>query len=138
MRHVPNFVVIGQTVSEIIAIFSFSRRRPNFILDCYKFDFLNGSRVQRVTMCNRVPKFVAIGQVLPRYGDFSFFSICRPSAILDSLCSCLDHLLSGLYLFLQNLLGTDAVLSVICMFLDFASLALKCLFTSLKLGYGRI
>jgi len=32
-----------------IAMFSFSRWRPNVILDCFKFEIFNSSRVQRVT-----------------------------------------------------------------------------------------
>jgi len=35
----------------------------------------------------------------------------------------------------QNLVGIDAVVLIICMFFDFASLASKLLFTTPKLGF---
>jgi len=38
----------------------------------------------------------------------------------------------------KNLVGTDAVVSIIGMFFNFASLASKCLFTPLKMGLWQI
>ena len=53
----------------------------------------------------------------PRYGDFSIFPRWRPSAILH-LCVCWDHPRRHLVVFIavQNLVGIDAVVLIICMF----------------------
>jgi len=70
------------------------------------------------------PNFVEIGQTAARCGDFSIFPRWRPSAILDLLCDRTTH--EGhlvVFINVQNLVGIDAVVLIICMFSDLASLA---------------
>ena len=53
-----------------------------------------------------------------RYGNFFDFSRWRPSAILHLWCACLDHHEEHLMVFItvQNLVGIDAVVLIICKF----------------------
>jgi len=77
-------------------------------------------------------------QPSPRYGNFSIFPRWRPSAILDLLCVCLEHPQRAFVIFItvQNLVGIDAVALIICMFVDFMSLAWKRLLTPQKKFLG--
>jgi len=81
-------------------------------------------------MCVIVQYFVVIGQIVAEIRRLlDFFSKWRPSAILD-LCARLDHprrVFGGV----QNLVGIDAVVSIIrkCWYLT--SLTWKCLITPL-------
>jgi len=61
-----------------------------------------------------------------RVWRFFYFPRWRPSAVLDSLCVCSDHTHKGhltVFIAVQNLVGIDAVILIICMFFDFTNLA---------------
>jgi len=74
----------------------------------------------RVSNCIILPNFVAIGQTVAeiwRFFNFSIFPIRQLLAILDLLCACFEHHEAHLVVFItvQNLVGIDAVISIICM-----------------------
>jgi len=58
--------------------------------------------------------------------DMTIFPRWRPSAILDLLCVCVRTTHKGrlvVFIAVQNLVGINAVVLIICMFFDFTSLA---------------
>ena len=92
----PNLVEIAQTAAEVWRFFDFSRWRPSAILDCSNLKFLMVGRLRRTE--------------LPSW-------IC---------CVCVRTTHEGhlvVFIAVQNLVGIGAVVLIICMFSDFASLA---------------
>ena len=101
-------------------------------------DFRNGM-VKRVKLRQHA-KFRGDTSNRRRGGDFSIFPRWRPSAILDLLCVCVRTTYEGylvVFIAVQNLVSIDAVVLIICLFFDFASLDWKRLFTLPKLFLGR-
>jgi len=136
------FLTVRRVLSvELRHLAKFRGDRSNRCRDISIFWFLkfqifngrNGQEGRTASLCqilskSRVPR--------PRYGDFSIFSRWRPSAILDLCCVCWNHPRRHLVVFItvQNLVGIDAVVLIICAFFDFASLAWKHLFTGFFCG----
>jgi len=109
---------------------------PSWVFKNLEIIFADGV-LQRVETHHHLPKSA---NPLQRYREFFIFPICRPSAILDLLCGYArvwttyeEHL--AVFIITQNLVGIDAVVSIICIFY-FVSLAWKCLFTPPKLFLG--
>jgi len=110
---VPNFVGIGPTVAEIWRFFDFSR-----------FEFLTfGS--SRGPNCVAVPNLVEIGQSTAEiwlFLDFSKMAAVRRLGF--GVCVRITH--EGhlvVFMTVQNLVGIDAVVLIICTFFDYTSLA---------------
>jgi len=88
-----------------------------------------------------MPNLITIGQNVadrPPIWPLFYFPRWRPSAILDLLCVCSDHprrSFCGL-ITVQNFLGINALVLIICMFVDITSLAWKRLFSARKLGFS--
>ena len=106
---VPNFVAIGHT------IFQDGGRRHLWFLKFRNFKGRSGQDVETASSCQFSWRLV---KLLRRYGDFSIFPRWRPSAILDLWCACLEDLQRALVVFitLQNLVGIDTVVLLICKF----------------------
>ena len=84
-----------------------------------------------------MPNFLAIGQTFTKICRFSIFQYggFPPSWICGARVWITHERHLVVCITVQNLVGIDAVVSITCMFLDFASLAWKCLFTNPKLGF---
>jgi len=85
-----------------------------------RFSKRNGQDGQKPSNCVSMPNFAA---TVPTVAEiimtmFSIFPRWRPSAILDLLCLCSDHPRGAFCVFIavQNLVGIDAVVLIICMF----------------------
>jgi len=131
----PNLVEIGQTAAEIWRFFDFSRWRPppSWI---FKFQTFNGRTAlegRSASPCQIWSKSVKTRR---RYGDFSIFQHGgRPPSWICYVCVRTTY--KGylvVFIAVQNLVGIDAVILIICMFFDFTSLAWKPLFTPQKYG----
>jgi len=125
---------------DIAAIFWFSRWRPFAVLNCKKFRILTADKVETVKMRHHSSCQISWRSVKPllsremAISQFIQHGGCLPSWIC---CAHLDHarrVFDGLHC-CAKLVGISAILSIICTFLDFASLAWKCLFTPPKLGF---
>jgi len=81
---IPNFVINGRSVTEILRFFV---TPPSWIFEIARFYSLLGSRWSRRIF---VPNFVKIGQSVAKILRFFDFSRWRPSA-LDSFGAQLDH-----------------------------------------------
>jgi len=110
---VPNFEAIATTVAEIfcdISTFQDGGRRHRGFLN----EMFNGRTAQEgrtASPCQICSKSV---KPRPRYGPPSW------------ICVCSDHQeghLMVVFIAVQNLVGIDAVILIICTFLDFTSLA---------------
>ena len=104
-------------------------------LGCLIFRIFNGrdgQDVRNASLCQIWWK--SVGPRL-RYGDFSIFQDGgRPPSWICNACVVTTH--EGhlvVFIAVQNLVGIDAVVVIICTFFDFASLAWKRLFTP-KIG----
>ena len=100
----------------------------------HNFNCQNAQEVHTALSCQISWRSVKLSQ---RYANFSILPIWRLSAILELLCVCSDHprrAFGGLYR-CAKFDWIDAVVSIICMFFHFASLAWKCLFTPQILGF---
>ena len=120
-----------------VAVFRFSRCRRH--LGFLNFRNFNGENAQEAQSAS--PWQISWRSIkrLLRYGDFSIFPIWRLFAILDLLCAYLEYRRRRLVVFIivQNLVGIDAVVSMICMHaFHFASFAWKCLFTPPELFFS--
>ena len=113
--------MIGQTVDEIWGDFRFFFvTAATAILDFQNLGILGVGRLENVKCINE-PNFESMGKPLPRYGDFEIF----PRWICDE-CVWTTH--EGhlvVFITVQNLAGIDAVVLIMCMFVDFSSLAGK-------------
>jgi len=120
----PNLVEIGQSAAEM-AIFRFFKMAAATILDFSNFKFLMLGQLQRSELRHRA-KFGR--NLLNRGRDmviFQFFQdVGRPPSWIRYLCVRTTH--EGnlvVFVAVQNLVGIDAVVLIICMFFDFSSLA---------------
>ena len=113
----PNFVIIGQTVSEIWRLFDFSRPRspPSWI---FKILFFNGRAGQECRAAFvTVPNFVAIGQtVADIMAIFRFFQDGGrpPSWICDARVWTTHEEYLVVFIAVQNLVGIGFVVLKIC------------------------
>ena len=113
-----------------MAIFRFFKMAVAAILDFRNFKFLTVGAVERVEMLQRA-KFHQ--NRLNRGQDMAIFRFFqdggRPPSWICNACVRTTH--KGhlvVFITVQNLVEIDAVVLIICTFLDFASLAWKCLF----------
>jgi len=108
-----SFEVLSRYVD--FSIFSRWRLLPSWILFFFNFNSHNAHEGQTASPCQIWSKLV---EPLLRYGDFSIFPRWRPSAILDLWYVCSEHpqRTFGGFITVQNLVGIDAVVSIICKF----------------------
>jgi len=116
---VPNLVEIGQTVAEIWRFFNFSTwRQPP--------EIFNGQTAQEGRSASPCTKF---GRNRSNRGrDMAIFLFFQDGGRLPSwICYvCVRTTHKGhlvVFIAVQNLVGIDAVVLIICMFFDFATLA---------------
>jgi len=101
------------------------RRHLGFL----KFETFNGRTAQEGRNASPCQIWSKSVEMRPRYGDYSIFQDGgRPSSCICCVCS--DHTRRAFEVFIavENLVGIDAVVLMICMFFDFTSLAWKRLF----------
>jgi len=117
---VPNLVEIGQY--DDFCIFQDGGCR---YLGFFKFEIINGRTAHQDRTASPYQIWLKSGKLRQRYDVFFDFPRLRPSASLDLLCVCSDHHKGNLVVFIavQHLVGIGAVVLIICMFFDFASLA---------------
>jgi len=119
---VPILVKIGQNVVEIFRFFNMAAAT---ILDFSNLKFLTVKRLKGVELRHQAKFGRNRSNRCRDMAIYFIFTRWRPSAILDLLCVCSDHprrAFGGLY-HVQNLVGINAVVLIICMFFDFTSLA---------------
>ena len=115
-----------------------SRKDVSFwgFVDIAQVKFLTVGRLKRAELRHRA-KF---GRNRQKRGDFSIFQDGgRPPSWIRYVCVRTTH--EGhwvVFIAVQNLVGIDAAVLIICMFFNFKSLALKRLFTFSKLGFWPI
>ena len=124
-----------------MAIFRFFKMDAAAVLDFQKSGNCRGGKGQDSQIAS--PSQIASRSVilLLRYGDFLFFfqDGGRPPSWICDECVWTTH--EGhlvVFITVQNLVGIDAVVLIICVFFDFSSFAGKRLFTPPKLFFGRI
>ena len=125
----PNVAAIGQTITEISQrSFDFQDDGRSLSLNCKKFRILTADKVETVKMSHHSSCQISWQSVKPllsremAISQFIQHGGCLPSWIC---CAHLDHarrVFDGLHC-CAKLVGISAILSIICTFLDFASLA---------------
>ena len=118
-----------------MAIFRFFKMAAAAILNFSNLKFLTVGRLKRAELHRR--DLVEIGQTAAEiwlFLDFSkMMAICHLGFVVCVWTTHEGHLV--VFIAVQNLVGIDAVVLIICMFFDFSSLAWKRLFTPPKLGF---
>ena len=99
-----------------------------------KFQFFNGQEGRTVPACQISSKS------LEPHWDITMFRFFQdggrpPSWICNACVGTTHEGHSVVFITVQNLVGIDAVVLIICTFSDFASLAWKCLFTPIIRGF---
>jgi len=111
-RTVSNFVEIAQTMANICRFSKFQI-----------FHTLNGHEGRIASLCKIASKSL---QARPKYGDFSIFfqdNGCLPSGICNACVGTTNKGHLVVFIIVQNLVGIDAVVLIICTFFVLASLA---------------
>jgi len=123
MRHHANLAVIDNNTT-IFEVFDFqdgSRRHVEF-LNFENFNRRNAQETQTASPCQILWRSV---KPLLSYGDFSIFQDGgRPPSWTCDACFLTTH--EGhlvVFITVQNLVGIDAIVLIICMFFDFVSFA---------------
>jgi len=98
------------------AIFRYSKWRPlpSYFLQCRIFNRRTRQECRTASKCQISWRSV---KPVPRYDDLSIFPRWWPSAILDLWCVCTNDGHLVVFITVQNLVGIDAVVSIICTFL---------------------
>jgi len=134
---VPNSVEIVQTTAEICQ-FSLFNMAAAAILTFQNFKFLTVGTVKKVERHQRT-KFCQNRSKCGRYmAIFRFFQDGGrlPSWICNACFWTTNEGHLVVFIIVQNLVGIDAVVLIICTFCDFASLTLKRLCTPQNWGVG--
>ena len=112
----PNFAAIGGIIAKIFFIFQDGGRRHLGFLKFEIFNGLTSQEGQTVSSCQISRQSV---RLLLRCGDFLIFNIVgRPPSWIcnaDVWTTHKGHML--VFITVQNFVGIDAVVSIICMFL---------------------
>jgi len=131
---VPNLVEMAklQPRYDDFLIFQDGGRRH---LGFFKFQIFNGRTAQEGQTASPCQIWSKSAKPRPRYGNFSIFQDGgRLPSWICYVCVWATHEeLWAVFIAVQNLVGINAVVLIICMFFDLTSLASKRLFTLPKL-----